>query len=48
MNVTVTRTKKKPVIIGDSGTIGQHKFYEKFMDYVNEIWAYRSAFEMGV
>ena len=47
MNVAITRAKKKLVIIGDSGTIGQHEFYEKFLDYVNEIGAYRSAFELG-
>lgn len=48
MNVAITRAKKKLVIIGDSGTIGTHPFYEKFLDYVNEIGAYRSAFELGV
>ena len=46
MNVAMTRAKKKLVIIGDSATIGNHPFYEKFLDYINEIGAYRSAFEM--
>jgi len=46
MNVAMTRAKKKLVIIGDSGTIGQHEFYTKFLDYINEIGAYRSAFEL--
>ena len=46
MNVAITRAKKKLVIIGDSGTIGTHPFYEKFLDYVDEIGAYRSAFEL--
>lgn len=46
MNVAITRAKKKLVIIGDSGTIATHPFYEKFLDYVNEIGAYRSAFEL--
>lgn len=45
MNVAITRAKKKLVILGDSATIGQHKFYEQFLDYINEIGAYRSAFE---
>ncbi|MFY0626951.1 MAG: AAA family ATPase [Reichenbachiella sp.] len=45
MNVAMTRAKKKLVVIGDSGTIGQHPFYAKFLDYINEIDAYRSAFE---
>jgi ATP-dependent RNA/DNA helicase IGHMBP2 len=46
MNVAMTRARKKLVIIGDSGTIGQNEFYASFLDYVNEIGAYRSAFEI--
>ncbi len=45
MNVAITRARKKLVVIGDSGTIGQNPFYEQFLDYINEIEAYRSAFE---
>ncbi len=45
MNVAMTRAKKKLVVIGDSGTIGQHEFYAAFLDYINQINAYRSAFE---
>lgn len=45
MNVAMSRAKKKLVVLGDSATIGQHDFYEKFLDYINEIDAYRSAFE---
>ena len=46
MNVAMTRARKKLVIIGDSGTIGQNEFYEKFLDYINQIGAYHSAFEL--
>lgn len=46
MNVAITRARKKLVVIGDSATIGQHDFYASFLDYVNEIGAYRSAFEL--
>ncbi|SMO33924.1 DNA helicase, putative [Saccharicrinis carchari] len=46
MNVAMTRARKKLVIIGDSATIGQHRFYSQLLDYVNEIGAYRSAFEL--
>lgn len=46
MNVAITRARKKLVIIGDSSTIGQNEFYSAFLDYVNEIGAYRSAFEL--
>ncbi len=45
MNVAMTRAKKKLVVIGDSGTIGQYEFYAAFLDYINQINAYRSAFE---
>jgi ATP-dependent RNA/DNA helicase IGHMBP2 len=45
MNVAMTRARKKLVIIGDSATIGSHAFYGELLDYVNEIDAYRSAFE---
>ncbi len=46
MNVAMTRAKKKLVIIGDSGTICSHPFYNSFVDYINEIGAYRSAYEL--
>lgn len=45
MNVAITRARKKLVIFGDSGTIGNHSFYNAFLDYVNEIGGYKSAFE---
>jgi ATP-dependent RNA/DNA helicase IGHMBP2 len=45
MNVAMTRARKKLVIIGDSSTICSHPFYDKLLDYINEIGAYRSAFE---
>lgn len=45
MNVAMTRAKKKLVIIGDSGTIGNYPFYSTFLDYINEIDSYHSAFE---
>lgn len=47
MNVAMTRAKKKLVIIGDSSTIGgKNKFYNSFLDYAQEINAYKSAFEI--
>lgn len=46
MNVAMTRAKKKLVVIGDSATICQNSFYGSFVDYCNEIGAYRSAFEL--
>ncbi len=46
MNVAMTRARKKLVIIGDSATIGSDPFYSNFLDYVNEIGAYKSSFEL--
>ena len=45
MNVALTRARKKLVVIGDSGTLASHPFYRKFLDYVDSIQAYKSAWE---
>ena len=45
MNVAMTRARKKLVIIGDSATVCNHPFYNDFLDYVNELGAYKSAYE---
>lgn len=45
MNVAMTRAKKKLVVVGDSATLGAHPFYDKFLNYINKIDAYRSAYE---
>lgn len=46
MNVALTRAKKKLVIVGDSATIAVHPFYNHFIDYIHQIQAYRSAWEL--
>ncbi|OHX65232.1 AAA domain-containing protein [Flammeovirga pacifica] len=45
MNVAMTRAQKKLVMIGDSATITRNKYFSEMFDFVNEIGAYRSAFE---
>ncbi len=45
MNVAMTRARKKLIIIGDSATIGNDPFYQKFIDYVEKEGAYRTAWE---
>ena len=45
MNVAMTRAKMKLIVIGDSGTIGENKFYKSFLDYVDIEGSYRSAWE---
>lgn len=47
MNVALTRAKKKLVVIGDSATLGNHKFYQEFLNYIEEIGAYTSAWEFA-
>lgn len=36
MNVALTRAKMKVIIVGNSETLGRHRFYGKLMDYVRE------------
>jgi ATP-dependent RNA/DNA helicase IGHMBP2 len=45
MNVALTRARKKLVVVGNSATLGNHPFYSAFLDYVDEIGAYKSAWE---
>ena len=45
MNVAMTRAKKLLIIVGDSGTIGAHDFYQNFLNYVEKIGGYQSAWE---
>jgi len=45
MNVALTRAKKKLVLIGDSATFGNHPFYKSFLDTMEQINAYKSAWE---
>jgi ATP-dependent RNA/DNA helicase IGHMBP2 len=45
MNVAMTRAKKKLIVIGDSGTVGQHDFYKGMLDYVTSLDNYHSVWE---
>ncbi|PWH85487.1 AAA domain-containing protein [Brumimicrobium oceani] len=47
MNVALTRAKKKLIVIGDSATLANDKFYKEFVEYVEEIRGYRSVFELN-
>jgi len=47
MNVALTRARKKLVVIGDSATLANHPFYKEFLDYAEEIGAYRTAWEFN-
>ncbi len=45
MNVAMTRARKKLIVIGDSATLGNHKFFQQFIEYCEKNNAYRSAWE---
>lgn len=45
MNVAMTRARKKLIMIGDSATLGTHKFYSDLLEYVDQNNAYVSAWE---
>lgn len=45
MNVALTRARKKLVVLGDSATLASHPFYQSFLNYIEEIQAYKSAWD---
>jgi ATP-dependent RNA/DNA helicase IGHMBP2 len=45
MNVAMTRARMVLVVVGDSATIGNNKFYKEFLDYCEAFGAYRTAWE---
>jgi len=45
MNVAMTRAKMKLVIVGDSATLGNDKFYNDFLQFAETAGAYRTAWE---
>ncbi len=47
MNVGMTRARKKLLVVGDSATLGAHPFYKAFLEYVERIGGYRTAWEMA-
>lgn len=46
LNVAMTRARKKLVMVGDSATLGNNNFFKSLFDYIEEIGAYRSAWEL--
>lgn len=45
MNVAITRAKENLVVIGDSATIGNDKFFGEFLAYVEANGSYRTVWE---
>jgi superfamily I DNA and/or RNA helicase len=46
-NVAMTRARRKLIVVGDSATLGTHKFYAAMLEYFEKSGAYRSVWEMG-
>lgn len=46
MNVAMTRAKEKLIVVGDSVTFGNDKFYTQFLNFCQENNAYFSAWEL--
>lgn len=45
MNVALTRARRKLLVIGDSATIGGHRFYARLLEYFEQQAAYTSVWE---
>ena len=46
MNVAMTRARKKLVVVGDSATLGSHRFYREFLEYVESHGKYMTGWEL--
>ena len=46
MNVAITRARKRLVVVGDSSTLSGFNFYKELLNYVQQIDAYQSAWEI--
>jgi superfamily I DNA and/or RNA helicase len=45
MNVAMTRARKKLIIIGDSATLGNDRFFGELLEYIESVAGYRTAWE---
>ena len=45
MNVALTRARKYLIVVGDSATVGQDKFFAGFLSYVEGAGRYATAWE---
>jgi ATP-dependent RNA/DNA helicase IGHMBP2 len=43
MNVALTRARRKLIVVGDSATLGGHKFFAALLSYFESIGAYQSV-----
>lgn len=48
MNVAMTRSRRKLVIVGDSATLGTHSFYASMVEYIEKVGGYRSVWTIDL
>ncbi len=48
MNVAITRAKENLIIIGDSATLGNDNFYDRFLQYVEKNGCYKTVWELNM
>ncbi len=48
MNVAMTRSRRKLVIVGDSATLGTHPFYASMVEYIEKVGGYRSVWTIDL
>ena len=45
MNVALTRARRKLIVIGDSATLGGHRFYAELLEYFEQHQAYQTVWD---
>ena len=48
MNVAMTRARRKLLLIGDTATLCSHPFYQRLIEYLEQLCAYRTVWEEDV
>jgi len=46
MNVALTRARRKLLVVGDSATLSVHPFYQRMIEYFDQLGAYRTVWEL--
>lgn len=46
MNVALTRAKRKLIVVGDSATLSNEKFFVKSLGFFEQVGGYHSVWEV--
>lgn len=47
MNVAMTRAQQQLIIIGDSATLATDRYFDAFLNFIEELGGYKSCWELG-